>query len=59
MGAPNEMVNHDYKAITGVEEEEMNEQPIRWGLLADLVPNKVFTDELGVCIELLQSINNV
>jgi len=47
MGAPNEQAKEEYKAITGADEEELNEQPIRWGLLPDLVPNKVFPDEFG------------
>lgn len=52
MGTPNEQAKHEFRAITDASEEEINEKPIRWGLLADLVPNKKFNDELGGSVSL-------
>lgn len=53
MGTPNEQAKHEFRAITDASEEEINEKPIRWGLLTDLVPNKKFNDELGGSVSLL------
>ena len=47
MGNPNEKAQQEYRAITGAQEEEMNEKSIRWGLLPDLLPTKEIPAELA------------
>ena len=55
-GAPNEQAEQEYKAITGVAEEEVNNTSVQWGLLTELLPNRDLdaNDPEGVrCFSLL------